>query len=140
AGKMEPFEETYFNITRQVRDDVLSGRLKFLYHTSSETEGGMKSAVDLISQEDNRRVITGENPAICCRAGNQGAYIGSDGEVSGCEEFANNPGDNKSFGNLRDFNYNFQAVWDSKKAQKYRKLAGKAPECYGCTLESQKNY
>jgi MoaA/NifB/PqqE/SkfB family radical SAM enzyme len=119
---------------------VLAGQLKFLYHTGTKTEGALKSAVDLLSQEDNRRVIRGESPEICCRAGNEGAYIGSDGQVSGCEEFANNPSDNKSFGNLRDVNCDFQALWHSEKAQKYRAQVGKAPECYGCTLESQKNY
>ncbi len=140
SGQQEPFEKKYLEITQRVREDVLSGNLKFLYHTQSGWEGGMKSAVDLISQEDNRRILTGNPPAICCRAGQDGAYIGSDGEVSGCEEFANHPTHPKSFGNLRDYQYDFQAIWHSEAAKAYRKLAGKAPECYGCTLESQKNY
>lgn len=139
-GQCEPFEETYHWITERVRKDVLSGQCRFLYHTQNPGEGAIKSAVDLISQADNRRVIDGQPPAICCRAGNEGAYIGSDGEVSGCEEFANNPQENKSFGNLRDYDCNFQAVWHSPAARRYRTQAGKARECYGCTLESQKNY
>jgi radical SAM protein with 4Fe4S-binding SPASM domain len=137
---LEPFEAKYHEITRRVREDVLSGKLKFLYHTKAAGDGAMKSAVDLISQADNRRILEGLSPAVCCRAGNDGAYIGSDGQVSGCEEFANNPHENKSFGNLRDYDCNFQAVWHSSAAQAYRGQAGKAPECYGCTLESQKNY
>ncbi len=140
SGNPEPFEQKYIEITRRVREDVLSGKLKFLYHTQSPGDGAMKSAVDLISQADNRRVIRGEAPSVCCRAGNDGAYIGSNGEVSGCEEFANNPTDNKTFGNLRDYDYNFQAIWNSEAANRFRAQVNKSPECYGCTLESQKNY
>lgn len=140
TGQLEPFEAKYQEITQRVREDVLSGRLKFLYHTRSAWEGSMKSAADLISQADNRRILTGAPPAICCRAGRDGAYIGSDGSVSGCEEFANNPQENKSFGNLRAVNYDFQALWHSAQARRYRQQAGRAPECHGCTLESQKNY
>lgn len=140
AVQLEPFEETYIAITEQVRSDVLAGRLKFLYHTKNDQEGGMKSAADLISQADNRRVLVGLEPSIGCRAGRDGAYIGSDGQVSGCEEFANNPADNKTFGNLRTVDCDFQAIWHSETAQRNRQLAGCASECYGCTLESQKNY
>jgi MoaA/NifB/PqqE/SkfB family radical SAM enzyme len=140
SGRLEHFEEVYIAITEQLRKDALAGHLKFQYHTKSPLEGSMKSALDLISQADNRQVITGQNPGICCKAGNNGAYIGSDGKVSGCEEFANSPHENKSFGNLNDVDYDFQAVWHSEAAKAYRTQAGKAKECYGCTLESQKNY
>ena len=140
SGQLEPFEAKYLEITQRVREDVLSGRLKFLYHTSSPEDGAMKSAVDLISQEENRRTLTEEKLQFCCKAGSVGAYIGSDGSVSGCEEFANNPTDNKSFGNLRDVNYDFQKLWRGENADKFRKQVNKATECRGCTLESQRNY
>lgn len=140
SGNLEPFEAKYLEITERVRQDVLSGRLKFLYHTRRQSDGAIKSALDLISQEDNRRILRNQPPAVQCRAAYQGAYIGSDGEVSGCEEFANNPHDGKSFGNLRDYGYNFQAIWRSEAAARYRASVGQSPECYGCTLESQKNY
>ena len=55
--KLEPFEAKYLEITQRVKDDVLSGQLKFLYHTSSPEDGALKSAVDLISQEENRRTV-----------------------------------------------------------------------------------
>ena len=139
-SQLEPFEQKYLEITNRVREDVLSGKLKFLYHTHSHNDGAMKSAVDLISQEQNRRTLLGEKDDFCCRAGTFGAYIGSEGEVSGCEEFAHNPKDNKAFGNLRSHNYDFQAIWHSETAQKLRSKVGKSPECYGCTLESQRNY
>src|SRR5688572_10703144 len=102
AKSMEPFEAKYLEITRQVREDVLAGKLKFLYHTRSAKDGALKSAVDLISQEENRRALTGESLQFGCQAGSFGAYIGSNGTVSGCEEFAHNPVEGKSYGNVRD--------------------------------------
>jgi MoaA/NifB/PqqE/SkfB family radical SAM enzyme len=139
-ARLEPFEAKYLEITQRVRQDVLSGKLKFLYHTRTPEDGALKSAVDLISQEENRRTVLEEKPQFCCKAGNMGAYIGSEGDVSGCEEFAHNPVVGKTFGNLRDVDHDFQALWRSKKADSYRDLVGQAPECRGCTLESQRNY
>lgn len=138
--KLEPFEAKYLEITQRVREDVLSGRLKFLYHTRTPEDGALKSAVDLISQEENRRTLTEEPLQFCCKAGSFGAYISSEGEVSGCEEFAHNPGENKSFGNLRDVNFDFQQLWRGKKADQFRTQVNQSAECRGCTLESQRNY
>ncbi len=137
---MEPFEAKYLEITQQVKDDVLTGKLKFLYHTTTQEDGALKSAVDLISQEENRRTVVEEKPQFCCKAGSLGAYISSEGEVSGCEEFAHSPQENKSFGNLRNVAFNFQSLWHGDKARSYREQVGKAKECQGCTLESQRNY
>ncbi len=137
---LEPFEKTYLRITQQVRDDVLDGRLKFIYHTGSPMEGAMKSAVDLLSQEANRNTVTQKPQLFGCKAATAGGFIGSTGDVSGCEEFAHNPVNNKSFGNLRDVGYDFMALWRGNKANDYRKLVGNSTECQGCTLESQRNY
>lgn len=140
SNQLEPFEQTYLNVTRRVKDDVLSGRLQFMYHTDNPMDGAMKSAVDLISQDENRRTVTEEPNRVACLAGETGAYIGSTGAVSGCEEFANNPVENKTYGSLREMGYDFQAIWRSEKASLMRQKTGKAAECRGCTLESQRNY
>ncbi|MEB3207186.1 MAG: radical SAM protein [Vampirovibrionales bacterium] len=140
SATLEPFEATYQAITQQVREDVISGRLQFLYHTATPADGAMKSAVDLLSQEENRRMMSSQKPAFCCQAGSVGAYISSEGSVSGCEEFAHNPQEEKAFGHLRDYNYDFQALWHSDRAQAMRTLVGKSSECFGCSLESQRNY
>lgn len=139
-GTLEPFESKYLEITERVRQDVLSGKLKFLYHTRTPEDGAMKSAVDLISQEENRRTLVENKLQFCCKAGRFGAYIGSDGTVSACEEFAHNPIENKSFGNLRDSGYDFQKLWRGEKAKRFRTQVNRASECHGCTLESQRNY
>jgi len=137
---LEPFEQRYLEVTRQVQHDVLSGKLRFLYHTQSAMDGAMKSAVDLLSHEANRDTVLENKPLFTCQAGRYGAFLGSDGTVGGCEEFALNPVDNKALGNVQDENYDFQAVWQSEKAIKLRDCAGNSSECKGCTLESQRNY
>jgi sulfatase maturation enzyme AslB (radical SAM superfamily) len=140
SGTLEPFEQTYLDVTERVRQDVISGEFRFLYHTDSPADGAMKSAVDLMSQEENRRTVTGEPLSFGCRAGSYGAYISSDGLVSACEEFAHNPTEAKAFGRLQDVDFNFRALWASPKADEYRACVGKSSECFGCTLESQRNY
>lgn len=137
---LEPFEQTYIHITERLRRDVLDGSLGFLYHTRTPMEGALKAALDLLSQEENRRQITEQPSLFCCRAGTQGAYIGSEGEVAGCEEFAMHPSGDYLYGNLRDTQGNFRAIWRSEKAQALRALTNQAPQCRGCTLESQRNY
>lgn len=138
--RLEPFEARYLEVTERVREDVLSGRLRFLYHTGNTMDGALKSATDLISQEENRRTVLEDSLRFPCRAGGFGAYIGSEGQVSACEEFAHNPVESRSFGNLRDVDYNFQALWRGSAADIHRAQVGRAPECRGCTLESQRNY
>lgn len=138
--QLEPFELVYLLVTEQVREDVVNGKFGFLYHTTSPMDGAMKSAVDLLSQEENRRTVQDQPLTFTCQAGSFGAYIGSEGQVSACEEFAHNPKDSKVFGNLRDVDCDFRAIWTSKEAEEYCKKVGKSSECYGCTLESQRNY
>jgi MoaA/NifB/PqqE/SkfB family radical SAM enzyme len=140
ARQLEPFERKYVEMTARVRQDVMSGKLAFLYHTRSPMDGAMKSAVDLMSQNENSRTVLEQSPTFDCKAGTYGAFIGSEGQVSGCEEFAQNKTDNKTFGNLKDVDFDFQKIWHSDKAKQYRQCVGSSQECVGCTLESQRNY
>lgn len=137
---LQPFESAYIKISQRLRDDVLRGKLNFMYHTRTPQDGALKSAVDLISQDANRRTLLSQPSNFCCKAGTIGGYIGSEGAVSACEEFAHNPHQNKSFGNLRNEEYDFQKIWRGSKAAEYRKQVNKSLECKGCTLESQRNY
>jgi radical SAM protein with 4Fe4S-binding SPASM domain len=49
-----------------------------------------------------------------CSAGSIGGVVFPDGSVYPCELL------NKSFGNLRDYNYNFNLLWNSQKADSIR--------------------
>lgn len=136
---LQPFEAAYMAITKRLRADVLAGRLKFMYHTRTPQDGALKSAMDLVSQDANRRTLMEQPAQFCCKAGTMGAFISSEGAVSACEEFAH-ASESKSFGNLRLSNYDFQKIWHGPLATKYRAQVGKSDECRGCTLESQRNY
>jgi MoaA/NifB/PqqE/SkfB family radical SAM enzyme len=140
AGRLEPFEEKYLELTEKIRKDVLAGRLRFLYHTSTPEDGALKSALDLVSQEDNCNTLLEREALFPCRAGSAGAYISGDGEVSGCEEFVYSMERSKSLGKLRDVDCDFGRLWRSDRATEMRRQVGKAKECRGCTLESQRNY
>ena len=139
-ASLQPFEQKYIQITERIRQDVLSGELRFLFHTKTRREGSLKSAVDLLSQEEIRRILLAQPSTFCCKAGTIGAFIGSEGEVSGCEEFAYNPLENKCFGKLKDVECDFRRIWHSDTANRYRSMIGTAQECIGCTLEPQRNY
>ncbi|MFM7469391.1 MAG: radical SAM protein [Vampirovibrionales bacterium] len=139
-ASLEPFEQTYIQLTEQLKQDVLQGTLEFMYHTQTPMEGAMKASLDLLSQQENRHQLQGLPSLFCCRAGTQGAYLGSQGEVAGCEEFAMHPSKDYLYGNIRDYQGDFQALWHSTHAQALRQLTHRAPQCQGCSLESQKNY
>lgn len=140
CDRFQAFESAYIEVSERMRRDELAGRLKCLYHMQTPQAAALKSAVDLMSQEANRNTLL-EHPAqLCCKAGTMGAYISNDGEVSACEEFAHAVDENKSFGNLREENCDFQKVWRGNTAAQFREQVGHARECRGCTLESQRNY
>ncbi|XVJ50780.1 MAG: radical SAM protein [Vampirovibrio sp.] len=140
AKYLQPFEETYIQVTNQVLQDAKSGHLRFTYHTGTPLEGAMKSAVDLISQRENRNTLFDAPKQFKCKAGTIGAYLSAVGEVGGCEEFVHNTNNPKSYGNVRDNQYNFLALWQGKQAKRFRQLTDCSTECVGCTLESQRNY
>jgi MoaA/NifB/PqqE/SkfB family radical SAM enzyme len=140
SRRLQPFEEMYINITSQVLQDAKAGDLEFTYHTGTPLEGAMKSAVDLISQRENRNTLFDAPKHFKCKAGTIGAYLSATGEIGGCEEFVHHPQNPKGYGNVREHNYNFLALWKGKQAKRFRQLTGCSTECVGCTLESQRNY
>jgi MoaA/NifB/PqqE/SkfB family radical SAM enzyme len=135
-----PFEQTYIDITEQLAKDARKGALQFTYTTETPLEGAMKSAVDLISQDENRRTLLQQPALFKCQAGSVGAYISSTGQVGGCEEFVHNQNSPKVYGELRASQYDFKSIWNSRTARRLRQLTGCSTECLGCTLESQRNY
>lgn len=123
--ELQPFESAYVELSKRLREDVLTGRLNFMYHTRTPQDGAIKSAMDLISQDANRRTLLTQPPQFCCKAGSIGAYISCEGVVSGCEEFAHSVEENKTFGDLRSEGYDFQKIWRGKKGRPISCQSGK---------------
>ena len=67
-----------------------------------------------------------------CQAGSVLGVMAADGTVSPCEVL------DWPFGNLRDFDLNFMALWDSAEAQKLRKWRDET-KC-SCTYECAWSY
>jgi MoaA/NifB/PqqE/SkfB family radical SAM enzyme len=65
-----------------------------------------------------------------CYAGTAGAVIYDEGTLSSCENL-------EAIGNLRDYDWNFQAIWNSPAMKARRKHA--ASGCF-CTHESNSYY
>lgn len=73
------------------------------------------------------RDLKGDNSSIPCLAGNLAGVMYSDGEVYPCEL------ENISFGNIRDYHYDFKQLWFNTKAEAFRKHLSSTP-CF-CTHE-----
>ncbi len=70
-----------------------------------------------------KRILRDKTQVIPCYAGITSAQISPDGHIWSCCIKA------KSFGNLRDYNYNFKKIWFSKKMDEER-ISIKNKECY----------
>lgn len=74
-----------------------------------------------------------------CYAGEYGAFIDYDGSVNPCEVI----GDNKCsdsdeiMGNLRNFDYDFKAIWDGNKGKDIRRKVNNCSACEKCTHETE---
>jgi len=81
---------------------------------------------DLVS-----RIIDEERQVIPCYGGVSNAHLSAHGEVWPCCVL----GDEKSMGNVRDFDYDFHALWNSTRAAEVRKFI-QAGGC-ACPLANQ---
>lgn len=74
-----------------------------------------------------------------CYAGMHGAYIDYDGTVNVCEIMGDKRcSDNPiNMGNLRDFEMDFKALWNSEKAMKVRTFVNYHDCCRTCTHETE---
>jgi len=72
-------------------------------------------------------MIKNKKSDIPCYAGKVDGVLYSDGEVALCEL-------TKNVGNIRDFDLNFERVWNSEQANKYRKGITKCSCIHGCNL------
>lgn len=74
-----------------------------------------------------------------CYAGKHGSFIDFDGEVNVCEVFNDVTCNSKpiTMGNLRDFDMDFQKLWNSEQALKVKQLVNRHKVCEQCTHETE---
>lgn len=115
--------DRYATLSKMILDDVRNAAVKNNYGGKS---GFFKAAVDIYMHDLIARTKEESKAQLTCYAGSAGAVIYDEGTISSCENL-------DSTGNLRDFEWDFQAAWNSPAMQERRKKA--ADGCY-CTHES----
>ncbi|HKG14276.1 MAG TPA: radical SAM protein [Pyrinomonadaceae bacterium] len=119
--------ERYAKLARMIDEDSRHAVLKNNYGGEA---GFFKAAIDIYMHGLIDRAQREQKAQMTCYAGTAGAVIYDEGTVSSCE--------NKSaVGNLRDHDWNFQALWRSEAMKARRKEA--ADGCF-CTHESNSYY
>ncbi len=117
----------YAKLSQMILDDVKNSTLKNNYGGSS---GFFKAAIDLYMHDLIAKTKETGEAQMKCYAGTAGAVIYDEGTISSCENL-------EAIGNLRDYDWNFQAVWNSPEMKARRKHA--ASGCF-CTHESNSYY
>jgi len=132
--KIHPDGEWMINITRGVPRDPNATNVQLsAYKKAHEIierrivegrykgHGGHWTAKLLSAKNSVRRqvisdIVEGKRVGGRCAAGSLGGVIYSDGSVKACEML------DHPLGNVRDFNYNLEALWNSEKASSVRRL------------------
>lgn len=117
----------YARLARMILDDTKSAALKNNYGGKS---GFFKAAVDIYMHDLIAKTKEENRAQLKCFAGSAGAVIYDNGVLSSCE---NKP----DVLNLRDYEWNFQAAWNTREMEERRKEAGNG--CF-CTHESNCYY
>jgi MoaA/NifB/PqqE/SkfB family radical SAM enzyme len=122
------FDHTrYARLSQMILDDTKSAALKNNYGGKS---GFFKAAVDIYMHDLIAKTKEENKAQLKCYAGSAGAVIYDNGVLSSCE---NKP----DVLNLRDYDWNFQAAWNTDLMKERRKEAGAG--CF-CTHESNCYY
>ncbi len=117
----------YRRLVQLIDEDSRRGVIKNHYVGDG---GYFKAAIDIYMHELIARTEETHRAQLTCHAGNTGGVIYDEGTVSSCENLA-------PVGNLRDYDWNFTALWRSPEMQKRREQARKG--CF-CTHESNCYY
>jgi MoaA/NifB/PqqE/SkfB family radical SAM enzyme len=113
----------YAKLSQMILDDTKNAALKNSYGGKG---GYFKAAVDIYMHDIIAKTKEENKAQLKCYAGSAGAVIYDTGALSSCE---NKP----EVLNLRDYDWNFQAAWQTDLMKVRRKEAGAG--CY-CTHES----
>lgn len=119
--------DRYRKLSRMIDDDSRNGVIKNHYKGDS---GYFKAAVDIYMHELIARTEVEQKAQLRCFAGTTGGVIYDEGTVSSCEKL-------DPIGNLRDYNWNFQALWRSPEMAVRR---GHVKNGCFCTHESNCYY
>ncbi|QYO66662.1 isoaspartyl peptidase/L-asparaginase family protein [Leptolyngbya sp. 7M] len=117
----------YAQLSQMILDDTRNAALKNNYGGSS---GFFKAAVDIYMHDVIAKTKEENRAQLKCFAGSAGAVIYDNGVLSSCE---NKP----DVLNLRDYDWDFQAAWNTDLMKARRKEAGNG--CF-CTHESNCYY
>jgi MoaA/NifB/PqqE/SkfB family radical SAM enzyme len=113
----------YAELSQMILDDTKNAALKNNYGGKS---GFFKAAVDIYMHDVIAKTKEENKAQLKCYAGSAGAVIYDTGALSSCE--------NKTdVLNLRDYDWNFQAAWQTDLMKERRRVAGAG--CF-CTHES----
>jgi MoaA/NifB/PqqE/SkfB family radical SAM enzyme len=126
-SELEFDHERYAKLARMILEDTKNATLKNNYVGEA---GFFKAAVDIYMHDLIAKTKEENKAKLRCYAGSAGAVIYDNGDLSSCE--------NKSVVlNLRDYDWNFQAAWQSDLMKWRRKEV--ADGCF-CTHESNCYY
>jgi MoaA/NifB/PqqE/SkfB family radical SAM enzyme len=117
----------YRKLSALIDDDSRRGVIKNHYKGKG---GYFKAAVDIYMHELIARTEESHKAQLRCFAGTTGGVIYDEGTVSSCENL-------DPIGNLRDYDWNFWALWNSPELKARREQIKQG--CY-CTHESNCYY
>jgi MoaA/NifB/PqqE/SkfB family radical SAM enzyme len=117
----------YARLAQMIDDDSRHAAIKNNYGGDA---GYFKAAIDIYMHGLIEKAQREQKAQMTCYAGTAGGVIYDEGTVSSCENL-------EAVGNLRDFDWNFQALWRSPAMQERRKKASDG--CF-CTHESNSYY
>lgn len=114
----------YEKIVKQKMEDVRGGRLPYY---GFGLMGKLAAARDGVMYKKIVRYKEGRDDYLPCLAGRLSAVLNETGEVYPCELLS------ESFGNIRDYDYDFKKLWSNPEAYKIRNWISKS-RC-ACTHE-----
>jgi MoaA/NifB/PqqE/SkfB family radical SAM enzyme len=125
--ELEIDKSRYHRLIAMIDSDSRAAAVKNYYGGS---QGFFKAAIDIYMHQLIDRTVNEERQQLRCWAGSAGAVIYDEGTVSSCEIL-------QKVANLRDYDWDFSALWYSPEMQARRKRI--ASGCY-CTHESNCYY
>ena len=117
----------YRKLSQMIDEDSRHGVIHNHYNGDA---GFFKAAIDIYMHDLIAKTEEEHKPQLRCYAGTTGAVIYDEGTVSSCENLS-------PVGNLRDYDWNFWALWNSPEIKVRRKEV--ANGCF-CTHESNCYY